>query len=430
MPTEITNYQCPACTGPLHFEAGTDTLCCEYCGSAFGLQEIEALYAQKEARAAEQFAKQEANGDPECEQIADGMRVYNCPSCGAQLMCDETTAATACPYCGNPSVVPGQFTGMRKPDHLIPFKLKKEAAVQAMKKHCEGKTLLPKAFKDENHLEELKGVYVPFWLYDCEADGETNYECTTESKHRAGDYEITETAHYKVYRAGNIELRQIPVDASSKMSDAYMDSLEPFQYDNLTDFSTAYLPGFLADTYDQDADACEERAKQRAEQTLANALKETAVGYRTVSERGREICVTRKDVSYALLPVWLLHTKWNGTDYLFAMNGQTGKFVGDLPIDKRKRRLIFAAVLAACLMLAGLGFALFGTPEELWEQAAVLALFPLLTAGIWVSVLTAKMKSVFFAREAAKYVTGELHLTGREDRYTHTTQTRRQIKQK
>ena len=41
---------------------------------------------------------------------------------------------------------------------------------------------------------------------------------------------------------------------------------------------------------------------------------------------------------YALFPVWVLSTSWRGENYIFAMNGQTGKFVGNLPVDKAAAR--------------------------------------------------------------------------------------------
>lgn len=179
MPTQVTNYQCPACTGPLHFVGASGKLECEYCGASYEVAEIEALYAEKEEKAAAaQQAAEEANAgqNPPSEDgdawdtsgfsedwgtEGDGMRAYSCPSCGAELICDENTAATSCPYCGNPTVVPGQFSGQLRPDFIIPFKLSKEDAVKALKDHYKGKILLPKSFTQENHVQEIQGVYVP-----------------------------------------------------------------------------------------------------------------------------------------------------------------------------------------------------------------------------------------------------------------------------
>ena len=124
--------------------------------------------------------------------------------------------------------MPGQFSGQLKPDFIIPFKLSKEDAVKALKNHYKGKILLPKSFTQENHVQKIQGVYVPFWMFDGEAEGDARYAATRSHTYRSGDYEITETEHYDVYRAGWIAFEKIPADASSKMPDDHMDSIEPY----------------------------------------------------------------------------------------------------------------------------------------------------------------------------------------------------------
>ena len=370
MPTQVTNYQCPACTGPLHYSAKSGKLACDYCGSSFDVAEIEALYARKEAEAA--AAKQAADAKAEAAQAAkaeaaeaaaasggwdtsdlsrdwgaeaDGLRVYSCPSCGAELICDQSTAATACPYCGNPAIVPGQFSGALRPDYILPFRLSKDDAVQALRAHYKGKPFLPRSFTSANHIEQIQGVYVPFWLFDGGAEGAASYRASNTNVFETGDYEITETRHYHVVRAGSLAFEKIPVDASSKMPDDHMDSIEPFDYAQLRPFSTAYLPGYLADKYDVTIDDSRDRADTRCRETLAQALRDTVTGYACVTER-EDIALRRGKVHYALLPVWMLSTKWRGQDFLFAMNGQTGKLVGDLPTDRGRFWGMFAAIAA------------------------------------------------------------------------------------
>lgn len=272
------------------------------------------------------------------------MRAYGCPSCGAELICEESTAATSCPYCGNPTVVPGQFSGALRPDFIVPFKLSKEDAVKALKSHYKGKFFLPKSFTGENHVQEIRGIYVPFWMFDGEAEGDAHYEAARSRTYRSGDYEITETKHYDVYRAGTVTFEKVPVDASSKMPDGHMDSIEPYDYKELKPFSTAYLPGFLADKFDVTVEQSRQRADQRCEGTLASALRGTVKRYDFCVLRESSVHLRRGKVHYALMPVWMLNTKWHGKDFLFAMNGQTGKLVGDLPVSWGKFWGLFAAI--------------------------------------------------------------------------------------
>lgn len=373
MPSQVTNYKCPACTGPLHFSGDSGKLECEYCGSCYDVEEIEALFAEKEAAAARVSDEPEEKAAESDEESSwdfsdinsdwgeDGvkMKAYSCPSCGAELICDETTAATSCPYCGNPTVIPGQFSGMLKPDYVIPFKLGKADAITTLKKHYRGKIFLPKTFADGNHLEEIKGIYVPFWLFDGVVDGNIAYQGTRSHTHTEGDEEVTITDHYRMDRAGIVPFERIPADASSKMPDEHMDSIEPFDYSELKPFSTAYLPGFLADKYDVTVEECSDRADERAAKTVRDLFyRDASAGYETCISVSENISIQRGKVHYALMPVWLLNTKWNGQDFLFAMNGQTGKMVGDLPISKGKFWLTFLGIDVVLTIIAAIIMAL------------------------------------------------------------------------
>lgn len=364
MSTQITNYQCPNCTGPLRFNGDTGQLICDYCGTSYEVALIEQLYADKEQAAASSGNNPQwdisSAGGSFSEEEASHLRGYICPSCAAELICDETTAATSCPYCGNPTVVPEQFAGQLKPDFVLPFKLDKATAIETLKNHYKGKKFLPKSFSANSHIEEIKGVYVPFWLYDGEAYASMRFRGTIVHTRQSGDEEITTTEHFRVVREGNVMFQKVPADGSSKMPDEHMDAIEPFDYTDLKSFSTAYLPGFMANKYDLDAEACSEKANQRIRQSTEDVFASTISGYTTLEPEYSDINLTQGDIKYALMPVWMLSTKWNGENFLFAMNGQTGKLIGDLPIDKglywswfAKISVPIMAILGAILFLGG-----------------------------------------------------------------------------
>ena len=364
MSSQLTTYQCPACTGPLRYDGESGMLQCDYCGSRYTAEEIEKLYQDKldqaeqtsvdaAASAAAAAAPGTDNGDAEqayaeeswnAEQ--EGMKLYNCPSCGAQLICDATTAATSCPYCGNPTVMPGQFHGMLKPDYILPFRVTKEQAVAALKKYYHGKRLLPKTFLAQNHIQEVKGMYVPFWLFDGTVYADMEYRTTRVSAIRQGDEMITTTDFFDVRRAGTVHFTRIPADGSKKMPDELMDSIEPYDYSEMKPFSTAYMPGYLADIYDVDDRESYERAKVRGTHTAEHLMDSTVSGYSSVSPVRKQVRMKRERTAYALLPVWMLSTQWNGENFIFAMNGQTGKFIGDLPVSRGRYFAWFAGIAA------------------------------------------------------------------------------------
>ena len=242
---------------------------------------------------------------------------------------------------------------------MIPFQLDKKAAKAALKKHYSGKRLLPRVFREENHIDEIKGVYVPFWLFDAGAEAHIRYKATRVRHWSDNDFDYTETSFYAVTRGGTLAFQHVPVDGSTKMTDDLLESIEPFDLSQAVDFQTAYLAGYLADKYDVDADQSIQRANERIQKSTEEAFAATVQDFVTVTPESSSIRLEKGTVKYALLPVWLLNTTWNGQNYTFAMNGQTGKLVGDLPMDKGAYKkwlfgltgLIGAACFAASWLL-------------------------------------------------------------------------------
>jgi len=355
---QVTTYQCPACSGPLHFDSKLNKLKCDYCDSEYEVAEIDALYNQKVEEAKKEAAEAEKKLNQEKleteEWDSQKIHMYNCSTCGAELLCDITTVATSCPYCGNPTVIPGKFTGGQMPDYVIPFKFDKNAAIEALKNHYKGKRFLPKVFSKENHIEEIKGVYVPFWLYDGEADVKMSLKGERVHEHFDGRYKTVTTEHYNIEREGVVPFIKVPVDASKKMDNDEMDSIEPYNYSELTKFTPSYLPGFFAEAYDETPAQCFPRLKTRVDRSAISEISSTVTGYNTVRIVSSDVKVKPKMPHYAFLPVWLLNTKYRDQNYQFAMNGQTGKLVGNLPVDKGRFCAYFFSIAAGVAVVAGI----------------------------------------------------------------------------
>ena len=347
----IQEYKCPCCGGAIAFDSTIQKMKCPYCDTEF---EMEALQGYDEV------LKQQEQGDDMTwdttaggewqDEEAGGLRTYQCKSCGGEIVGDANTAATSCPFCDNPIVMMGQFSGSLKPDLVIPFKLDKKAAKEGLMKHLTGKRLLPKIFKDQNHIDEIKGVYVPFWLFDSDADAQLRFTATRTRCWSDSKYDYTETNYYSVRRDGTLGFDAVPVDGSSKIEDDLMESIEPFAMQDAIPFQTAYLAGYVADKYDVSAEDSIERANKRIRRSTEETFQQTVTGYDSVKVDNSSIQLHGGKAKYALFPVWLLSTSWRGENYLFAMNGQTGKFVGDLPVDKgaaRKWMLGLTAALSA-----------------------------------------------------------------------------------
>ena len=307
---------------------------CPYCDTEFEIADLQTYNEVLSNQPEDNMQWDAAAGQEWQPGETEGMRIYTCNTCGGEIVGDETIGATECPFCGNPVVMTGQFAGALKPDLVIPFKLDKKAAMEALKKHYSGKKLLPKVFRDENRIKEVKGLYVPFWLFDADADAFARYKATKTRVWSDSRYNYTETSFFQVVRAGTLGFENVPVDGSTKMDDTLMESIEPFDLSEAVDFQTAYLAGYLADKYDVDADTSIARANERIKRTTEDAFRDTVHGYTTVTPVSTNISLQQSKAKYALCPVWVLNSQWKGKKYTFAMNGQTGKLVGDLPMDK------------------------------------------------------------------------------------------------
>ena len=306
---------------------------CPYCDTEFEMDTLRAYDDALNQQEPDDMTWKTDPGQDWREGEGEGLRIYQCRTCGGEIVTDETTAATSCPYCSNPVVMMGQLAGDLKPDLVIPFKYDRKAAMEALKSHYKGKRLLPKVFSRENHIEEVKGVYVPVWLFDADAQASIRYKATRVRSWSDSRYHYTETNHYSVFRSGAMSFTAVPVDGSTKMDDTLMESIEPFDLSEGVDFQTAYLSGYLADRYDVGAQQSVARANERIRTSTERAFADTVHGYTTIVPVSSHVNLKNGEARYALYPVWLLNTTWKDKQYHFAMNGQTGKFVGDLPMD-------------------------------------------------------------------------------------------------
>lgn len=325
----LQEYECPSCGGYMEFSATLQKLKCPFCDTEIAVEDYQAPHKPKEESAHTENAQ---NSWQDGETA--GMYVYTCQSCGGEIIGDETLGSTACPFCNNNVVMKEKFEGDLRPDYIIPFKISKEAAKESYKNYLKKKKILPKVFFAENHIDEMKGLYVPYWIYNSSISEDASYSCTKVKTWSDRDYHYTDTSYYDVYRTGSESFANIPIDASKEMPDDMMESLEPFDFKEAKPFNMGFMAGFIANRYDVEQSATKDRIKQRISETIDNDIRESVKGYSSVVSKSKNINITNMTSKYALYPVWLLSTTWRDEHFLFAVNGQTGAFVGRLPLDK------------------------------------------------------------------------------------------------
>ena len=355
----VLEYKCPNCGGALEFKEGSQKMNCPFCDSSFHVEKVLDHMANLTSDTPE-FLWEGSTTEQWSESEEDHLRSFICPACGGEILTEETTAATFCPYCENPTILPGWVSGGLKPDGVIPFKKSREDAKAAFLQLCKGKPLLPRFFTQEQRVEKITGMYVPFWLYDCEGSFQGHYKATRIHRWSDRNYNYTKTDHYHLVRAADSAFVSIPMDASNKMDNAIMESIEPFDYAQLVDFETAYLSGFLADKYDVESSQGQDRIKERVSSSMSSLIGETMIGYSSVIPINTQLQMKHGNAKYVLLPVWMLHTKYKDKIYVFAMNGQTGKMTGTFPICPKRTMAWFLGIWAGVTSLAALLLSFLG----------------------------------------------------------------------
>lgn len=323
-------FKCPGCGGYLEFDPEGQRFLCPYCGASFSDEQLRQQSAAKEE------ASRGAN-----------LRSYHCQSCGAEIVTDDTTAATRCYFCHSPVVLTDRLTDSFRPDGVIPFQLDRQAAEEKFSAFVKSKHFIDKEFFTPQQMEDFSGVYYPYWMADIEGEGRLDGTGTRVTVHPSSGKTVTITRYFDVQREGKISIRNLVRKALSKADAKLSDGIHPYDLSQEKPFSMGYLSGFLAEKRDVEASDVQPDMLQEA-QGYARSMLTTSDEYDTLKGEAT-FRPTRTRMRYMLLPAWVLTYKGgaNGEPYYYMMNGQNGAVCGKLPLKKGK--------LALCSALVGLG---------------------------------------------------------------------------
>ena len=338
--------KCIACGGKLIFEPSIGKWKCEYCKSEFDLETLQ----KHETNISSKKNNETKETDTYNEYVE-----YHCKDCGAKIIADENTASTFCVYCGNTAVLKNKLSGKFAPSRIIPFKKTKDEALEAFKSLYKGRPLMPKFFNDTKNIEKISGVYIPFWLFDFHNSVNVEANAKKVTSWTVGDTVYTKTDSYKVVRDASMDFNSIPVDGSTRFDDDIMNTIEPFNFNELVTYNHAYLSGFLAEKYDVESEVSKEVALKRAHKSTDLEIEKSMIGYSSKTKIVNNYTDNNTKTEYVLLPVWMVNVKYSGKYYTFAMNAQTGEFVGNIPVDKKKAIIIFLILFVVITLVIILG---------------------------------------------------------------------------
>lgn len=340
------SFKCPNCGGDLRFDPESQKYKCEFCMSTFDQAELDAANPQA--------AQQE---EPKAEETDEnGAVIYSCPSCGAQIVTDATTAATFCYYCHNPVVLQGKLSGEYEPDLVIPFAVDKKEAVDSFLKYCHKKKFVPRDFFCKEQIEKISGVYFPFWMYNCEADGQWHGQGDKVRIYDRGDVEYTETKIFAIDREADFRFEKMTRNALNKENQELVEAVQPFRLEEAKEFNMGYLSGFQAEKRDMEKQDVHSEFKTQVHKHAESMMRGSAEGYHVVRPGRSEVHIKSEQWKYLMLPVWVLTYKGDdGKTYYYAMNGQTKKIKGVFPLAMKRVIGLFAGIFVPVflLMLAG-----------------------------------------------------------------------------
>lgn len=346
----VQSYKCPSCGAGIEFKPALGKFRCDYCLSEYTQAEINELY--KESGEEKEKPEEEQVHAPDQDHLAS----YTCNSCGANVVTDDTTTSTFCYYCHNAVILSDRLSGNFKPNKMIPFTIDKEKAKETFLKWATKNKFVPSEFYSSSQLEKITGIYLPYWWADCQVDIDYVGEAEKNKVWQSGDTEYTETKKFQVVRKGQIDINNIEELAFTKIDNNLLNGIAPYNESQAVDFSMPYLSGFFAEQYDIDKEEIAPKIQEKIDRFTKSLINDTIAEFSSVNERTNETRVLSKKMNYTLLPAWILTYLYQGKTYVFAVNGQTGKSFGELPMSNKKvfsvASIVFA-VISIGLLIGG-----------------------------------------------------------------------------
>lgn len=337
--------KCPSCNAPLKYNSKKDKFECEYCKGTYTLFELEeykkSLNKEKEKESEEEISPKKKDSKAVNNKLDENktmsVNTYYCENCGATIVLGENTSSTSCVYCKSTAIIKDRLEEVYEPSKIITFKVTKEEAVEKYKSLVAKRHFIPSRFKDSNNIQDMEGLYVPFWLYDCSNDINVKILGTKVRTWSDSKYNYTETSYFDILGNGTLNFDNIPNDGSIRFDDNIMNAIEPFDYSEFKEFNKSYLSGYLSEKYDVDSEKAYENVVKRITKDSKNYCINNCDGfYATKTIRSYNESINKGEIEYVLLPVWVLNIKYKDKIYKFSLNGQTGKMVGEIPVDWAK----------------------------------------------------------------------------------------------
>lgn len=350
-------FPCTQCGAILKYAPGTQHQVCEYCNFE--------NYIELRAGVIREYPLEKALEQLSKPQPPTLKPHIHCNDCGATFKFESSIHAGDCPFCGTPIVTTNVQNKSIPPKSLLPFSIDQKKAKKRFSQWIKGLWFAPNSIiKYARSDTKLNGVYLPFWTFDSQTY--THYQ-----GERGDIYYVRQSVQVRRNKQLVTEIRRIPkirwtpvsgqvnrffddvlIGASRSFPRKIVDTLQPWDLDQLIPYDEKYISGFSSELYQVELDEGFDYAKQVMDNQIYHAITYKIGGdhQRIHSTQTQHSNNTYK---HCLLPVWSAAFRYRDKSYRFVINGRTGAVQGDRPYSAWK---ISFAVLAALIVLIGGGY--------------------------------------------------------------------------
>jgi Zn finger protein HypA/HybF involved in hydrogenase expression len=351
---ETRTFKCRHCGGAISYSATEQQLTCPYCG---GSQKLD---AEEVGRTAAEFEFTLETMERAQYGWGEERRELVCEACGAAVAVAPDVLTSSCAFCGSNRVHARDVTGgMLRPTVLVPFTVDKDRLRGLVAEWLGRGWMHPPELRSVRALQELAGVYLPFWTFDADIHADWKAEVGTARTHRyrqGGEWKTRTVIDWR-WRSGRVH---VPIDdhlvaGTAHVSRVILGKVSPFNLNELVEYEPGYLAGWQAKAYDVQLQEAWKIGKEEMRSRAKSACYSD-----TGSSHVRNFRMTADFADerwrYILLPVYLASYPFEERTFQVMVNGQTGQVVGQKPVAWLRVWLAIAAILSpgACLGLLGL----------------------------------------------------------------------------
>lgn len=349
-------FPCKQCGAILKYAPGTQHQICEYCSFENHIELRAGIIKEYPLQEALQQLSKPLNTSVKAQ--------IHCDECGATFKFESSIHAGECPFCGTPIVTTTAQIKSIQPKSLLPFSIDQESARELFHSWLKGLWFAPNAVKKYARSDtKLNGIYLPFWTFDSDT--------TTRYHGERGDvYYVRQSVQVmqnkrlvtKTRRVAKIRWRSVSgqvgrffddvlIGASRSLPRKIVDSLQPWDIEQLTPYNENYLSGFRSEFYQVELDEGFDYAKQVMDNQI---YKDIAYDIGGDHQRIHSTKTQHNNNTYkhCLLPVWSAAFRYRDKSYRFVINGRTGTVQGERPYSVWK--IGFTVLTVLTILAAGL----------------------------------------------------------------------------